>query len=104
MTLIFHKIYFNKKPGNKLAFDDIVDEGISQNALQIGREGGGRGAFYILGSVFWIGFRLPPPLQRANGGQRRKKPALAGSIFIRASRHLADCPAVSFVFVCWHNK
>ena len=40
MTLIFHKIYFNKKPGNKLAFDDTVDEGISQNALQIGREGG----------------------------------------------------------------
>ena len=43
MTLIFHKIYFNKKPGNKLAFDDIVDEGISQNALQIGRGEGEEG-------------------------------------------------------------
>ena len=49
MTLIFHKIYFNKKPGNKLAFDDIVDEGISQNALQIGRGEGEEGAILHFG-------------------------------------------------------
>ena len=103
MTLIFHKIYFNKKPGNKLAFDDIVDEGISQNALQIGRgEGEGHFAFWDPCSELVLGSHHL--CNRANGGQRRKKPALAGSIFIRASRHLADCPAVSFVFVCWHNK
>ena len=58
-----------------LAFDDRIDEGISQNALPgypTSKLVGGRFAFLDPCSELVLGF--PPSLQeQANGGHRRKK-------------------------------